>query len=114
MKKAKGRLQNEFVSRQQIVPLYNSLVPISSCADKRFIPEQKRYKRKTGTEYPWQSVALREVASKFNWRFRSVPGGFYCSKYFVYFLSTVQPMPRGDHVLNFSDAEDMMDDSQLQ
>ncbi|XP_041477064.1 microspherule protein 1-like isoform X1 [Lytechinus variegatus] len=27
---------------------------------------------------------------------------------------TVQPMPRGDHVLNFSDAEDMMDDSQLQ
>ncbi|XP_072034818.1 microspherule protein 1-like isoform X3 [Amphiura filiformis] len=27
---------------------------------------------------------------------------------------SVQPMPRGDHVLNFSDAEDMMEDSQLQ
>lgn len=27
---------------------------------------------------------------------------------------SVQPMPRGDHVLNFSDAEDMMDDSHLQ
>ncbi|XP_070570019.1 microspherule protein 1-like [Ptychodera flava] len=27
---------------------------------------------------------------------------------------SVQPMPRGDHVLNFSDTEDMIDDSQLQ
>ncbi|XP_022079135.1 microspherule protein 1-like isoform X2 [Acanthaster planci] len=27
---------------------------------------------------------------------------------------SVQPMPRGDHVLNFSDAEDMLDDTQLQ
>ncbi|XP_064646728.1 microspherule protein 1-like [Lineus longissimus] len=26
---------------------------------------------------------------------------------------TVQPMPRGDHVLNFSDAEDMMNDEEL-
>ncbi|XP_077997163.1 microspherule protein 1-like isoform X1 [Glandiceps talaboti] len=27
---------------------------------------------------------------------------------------SVQPMPRGDHVLNFSDTEEMIDDSQLQ
>ena len=31
-----------------------------------------------------------------------------------YLVFSVQPMPRGDHVLNFSDAEDMMDDSHLQ
>ena len=26
---------------------------------------------------------------------------------------TVQPMPKGDHILNFSDAEDMMNDDEL-
>ena len=39
-------VNKEFVSRQQIVPLYISLVPISSCADKGFIPLRKRDKRK--------------------------------------------------------------------
>ena len=38
----------------QIVPLYILLVPMSSCADIRFIPLQKekkkRSKRKTGTK----------------------------------------------------------------
>lgn len=28
-------------------------------------------------------------------------------------LLTVQPIPRGDHVLNFSDAEEMMNDEDL-
>ena len=27
---------------------------------------------------------------------------------------TVQPLPKGDHVLNFSDAEDAIDDAELQ
>jgi microspherule protein 1 len=27
--------------------------------------------------------------------------------------SAVQPMPRGEHVLNFSDAEDMINDEDL-
>ena len=27
---------------------------------------------------------------------------------------TVQPLPKGDHVLNFSDAEDAIEDSDLQ
>ena len=48
------RNENEFVSRQQIVPLYILLVPISSCADVGFILLQKRDQRKTGTEYPGQ------------------------------------------------------------
>ena len=28
-------------------------------------------------------------------------------------LFQVQPLPRNDHILNFSDAEDMLDDKQL-
>jgi len=28
-------------------------------------------------------------------------------------LCVVQPMPKGDHVLNFSDAEDMINDKDL-
>jgi len=32
-----------------------------------------------------------------------------CEKY----LCVVQPMPKGDHVLNFSDAEDMISDKDL-
>jgi len=28
-------------------------------------------------------------------------------------LHAVQPMPKGDHVLNFSDAEDMINDKDL-
>jgi len=28
-------------------------------------------------------------------------------------LCVVQPMPKGDHVLNFSDAEDMISDKDL-
>ena len=31
----------------------------------------------------------------------------------MYFFFSVQPMPRGDHVLNFSDAEDMLNDEDL-
>jgi hypothetical protein len=31
----------------------------------------------------------------------------------MYFYFSVQPMPRGDHVLNFSDAEDMLNDEDL-
>ena len=29
------------------------------------------------------------------------------------FFLTVQPIPRGDHVLNFSDAEDMQNDEDI-
>jgi len=32
---------------------------------------------------------------------------------FVELSFTVQPMPKGDHILNFSDAEDMMNDDEL-
>ena len=42
--------QMNLSKRQPIVPLYISLVPISSCADIDFFPLQKRYKRKMGTK----------------------------------------------------------------
>lgn len=31
----------------------------------------------------------------------------------INFAFEVQPMPKGDHVLNFSDAEDLIDDNKL-
>jgi len=31
----------------------------------------------------------------------------------IFVLYAVQPMPKGDHVLNFSDAEDMINDKDL-
>ena len=70
-----GRLQGHFSckqiiclkSRQQIVPLYISLVPISFCVDICFILLQKRYKKKKGYKYPWQSVALKEVRKQTQW-----------------------------------------------
>ena len=49
------------LSKGSRLSLYISLVRISSCANIRFLPLQKRCKRKTGTKWPWQSVALREV-----------------------------------------------------
>ena len=51
----------EFVSRQQIVPLYILMVSINSCANIGLILLHERDKRNSGTEYPGQSVALREV-----------------------------------------------------
>lgn len=38
----------------------------------------------------------------------------YMKQYHLLPDQTVQPLPRGEHVLNFSDAEDMLDDSELQ
>ncbi len=31
----------------------------------------------------------------------------------IVFFFTVQPLPRGEHVLNFSDAEEMINDAEL-
>lgn len=39
--------------------------------------------------------------------------GIWILNYPCVLLSAVQPLPKGDQVLNFSDAEDMIDDSKL-
>ena len=54
------------------------------------------------------------IADMLIWRFsgRNVNLAFLC-RYVILCFYAVPPMPKGDHVLNFSDAEDMINEEEL-
>lgn len=66
-------------------------------------------KSSLGSVFTMYPLSLFEGGGLFNSLWVSITIGAYLP----YVLCSVQPLPKGDQVLNFSDAEDLIDDSKL-